>query len=101
MSIVRNLLKNAIEASSRGDVVRVIVTRKNRINLMVQNEGLIPPELETSFFEKYATHGKEKGTGLGTYSARLMTEVQGGRIRHTSKKGQGTVIHVELPAAQD
>lgn len=99
MSIVRNLLKNAIEASSKGDDVRVIVGRKKRINLMVHNEGVVPEELQARFFDKYATTGKAEGTGLGTYSARLMTEIQGGRIRFISNESQGTVLNVELPAA--
>lgn len=99
MTIVRNLLKNAIEASSSGDVVRVLISRKNRVNLMVHNEGVVPDDIKATFFDKYSTQGKSKGTGLGTYSARLMTEAQGGRIRFISNEKKGTVLYVELPAA--
>ena len=45
------------------------------------------------------THVKacRTGTGLGTYSARLMAEVQRGRIGMETSDEQGTTITVQLP----
>lgn len=99
LSLLRNLLKNAVEASPPGDTVHIMVNRKAKINLMIHNKGTIPENLRDTFFDKYTTANKAQGTGLGTYSAKLMTEVQGGKIRFMSNHKQGTVLHVALEPA--
>jgi signal transduction histidine kinase len=43
------------------------------------------------------TFGKNSGTGLGTYSARLITEAQGGNIRLQSSDLDETTVVVHLP----
>ncbi|MEX1228356.1 MAG: hybrid sensor histidine kinase/response regulator [Marinobacter sp.] len=99
LSLLRNLLKNAVEASPPGDKVYIMVNRKAKINLLIHNKGTIPDSLRDTFFDKYTTANKAQGTGLGTYSAKLMTEVQGGKIRFMSNHKQGTVLHVALEPA--
>lgn len=102
LSLLRNLLKNAVEASPPGDTVYIMLNKKNKINLMIHNKGTIPDNLRDTFFDKYTTANKAQGTGLGTYSAKLMTEVQGGKIRFMSNYKRGTVLHVVLaPALAD
>ncbi|WP_166267458.1 ATP-binding response regulator [Marinobacter caseinilyticus] len=102
LSLLRNLLKNAVEASPPGDIVYIILNKKTKINLMIHNKGTIPDSLKDTFFDKYTTANKAQGTGLGTYSAKLMTEVQGGKIRFMSNFKKGTVLHVVLePAITD
>ncbi|MDQ7835016.1 MAG: hypothetical protein RDU24_06505 [Humidesulfovibrio sp.] len=45
--------------------------------------------------------GEERGTGLGTYSARLMVKAQGGDIRmSTSDEDNETVVAVLLPVPE-
>lgn len=45
------------------------------------------------------TWGKKKGTGLGTYAARLMAETQGGRLTmRTSDTENQTVLCLRLPS---
>jgi signal transduction histidine kinase len=52
------------------------------------------------FFEKFATSGKTGGSGLGAYSAKLLTEAQGGRIAmSTSDQENRTTLTVTLPKA--
>ncbi|RYF18745.1 MAG: HAMP domain-containing histidine kinase, partial [Comamonadaceae bacterium] len=75
-SIVANLVKNAVEASRRGEHVTLALRAGDPVSLTVTNPGEVPPELAGRFFEKYATAGKSGGTGLGTYSARLMARAQ-------------------------
>ncbi|WP_152208676.1 ATP-binding response regulator [Marinobacter changyiensis] len=99
LSLLRNLLKNAVEASSPGDTVNIMLNKKTKINLMIHNKGTVPDSLRDTFFDKYTTANKAQGTGLGTYSAKLMTEVQGGKIRFISNYKQGTVLHVALEPA--
>ncbi|MDK8462219.1 hybrid sensor histidine kinase/response regulator [Marinobacter sp. SS13-12] len=102
LSLLRNLLKNAVEASPPGDIVYIMLNKKAKINLMIHNKGTVPDNLRDTFFDKYTTANKAQGTGLGTYSAKLMTEVQGGKIRFMSNYKRGTVLHVALePALSD
>lgn len=99
-AMLSNLLKNAIEASpTRGRVV-VAIERGDRILVRIHNHGVIPEAIRSRLFEKYVTSGKKGGTGLGTYSARLMARTQGGDVRvEDSAVGRGTTIAVELPVA--
>ena len=50
--------------------------------------------IRDTFFQKYVTLGKEKGTGLGTYSAKLMTEAMGGSITMESSEEHGTTVRL-------
>lgn len=99
-SMLANLVKNAIEASPRGGVVRVALALEgDRVRIDVANAGAVPAALREGFFRKYASSGKKAGTGLGAYSARLMAETQRGRIAMSTSEGTGTVVSVSLEAA--
>ncbi len=100
-STVANLLKNALEASPDGAEVRVRLRRVSDGNgdavaLDIHNVGEVPVEIREHFFDKYATHGKPGGTGLGAYSARLMARVQRGSLRMNSGP-KGTTLSLRLP----
>ena len=98
-SILANLLQNAIEASPAGGVVEVLLSEyQGQAVVAVRNQGEVPAEFVPVFFDKYSTRGKKQGNGLGTYSARLMTEIQGGRVELTSGEGK-TGMTVSLPLA--
>ena len=72
---------------------------ESRVSIGVHNMGVVPEEIRERFFDKYVTSGKEGGTGIGTYSARLMAETQRGTIAFTSSEEAGTAVSVTLPAA--
>ena len=100
-SILANLLKNALEASPEGAEVRVSLHRftgvaQDAVALEIRNQGEVPDAVRGQFFEKYATHGKPGGTGLGAYSARLMAKVQRGDLTMASGP-DGTVLTLRLP----
>jgi PAS domain S-box-containing protein len=98
-SIAANLLKNAVEASPEGGVVTITVGAGEPVLLRIHNHGAVPEVIRATFFEKYATAGKAEGTGLGTYSARLMARTQDGDIlMHTSEE-EGTTLTWSLRPA--
>ncbi len=100
-TMLANLIKNALEASEPGDSVRVTLRRvPDWVELSVRNRRDVAEELRESFFEKYATAGKAGGSGLGTYSARLIAETHGGSIALETGQGQGTAVKVWLPDAR-
>ncbi|MBF0369830.1 MAG: response regulator [Magnetococcales bacterium] len=98
-TILANLVKNAVEASPIGQKLTIsLLTDKPETNaIAIHNQGVVPEEIRDSFFEKYATSGKKHGTGLGTYSARLMTLAQGGEMTMHTSEEDGTTVTVTLP----
>lgn len=97
-SMLSNLLINAIEASSPGGEINIELTRSETLFLSIRNSGAVPHSIREHFFEKYATHGKVSGTGLGTYSAKLMAKAMGYDIRmETSDEGDWTRVEIMLP----
>lgn len=99
-SMFANTLKNAIEASPDGALVDVEVGGDEaEVSVRISNRGAVPEPLRATFFDKFTTGGKPGGTGLGTYSARLMATTQRGRIAMTSSEERGTTIEIVLPAA--
>ncbi|QAR34408.1 PAS domain-containing sensor histidine kinase [Geovibrio thiophilus] len=97
-SCLSNLVTNAIEASPEGETVQVECEKTNgRDVIAVSNKGEIPREIVDRFFEKYITKGKTAGTGLGTYSAKLLAEAHGGTISFMTGEGF-TRVTVSLPA---
>lgn len=80
-SMLSNLLKNAIEASPEKESITIDLKHESAaVKIEIENSGFIPQTLKNTFFEKYSTSGKKKGTGLGTYSAKLIAETLGGNI---------------------
>lgn len=99
-SLLSNLMKNAVEASPAEKSLRVSLSEGEQAIIKIHNFGSVPEEIRENFFEKYVTSGKTTGTGLGTYSARLMVEVQQGSIAMVSSEAEGTTLTVCLPLTQ-
>lgn len=97
-SLLSNLMKNAIEASKPQQTITLDLSFQPNPVIRIHNETAVPIEIRDSFFEKFITHGKDQGSGLGTYSARLMAETQGGNIKMFSTESQGTTLEVTLVA---
>lgn len=77
----------------------VLATFGAQVTILVRNNGVIPEAIRNRFFEKYVTYGKSNGTGLGTYSAKLLTEAQGGSIFVDSSTLTGkTELTLTFPA---
>ena len=99
-SLFQNLLKNACEAAPDDSAVTVTIDNLGAaMRIALENQGVVPAAIRETFFEKFATAGKQGGTGLGTYSAKLLTEAQNGTIAmETSDDKNRTRITLTLPA---
>jgi len=95
-SIFANLIKNAIEASPKSGQITISLSEKDTTIISIHNQGTVPKEIRDKFFDKYITAGKQEGTGLGTYSAKLMAETQGGSIHVETSEETGTTVTVLL-----
>jgi signal transduction histidine kinase len=96
-SMLSNLLKNAIEASPRKEQIVIDMNGGEPSRIGIHNRGSVPEEIRGTFFDKYTTAGKSEGTGLGTYSAKLIVETLGGRIRLDTSDDAGTTVQIALP----
>lgn len=98
-SLFNNALKNAAEASpDGGEVVVRLAPVDASVQVLVENRGEVPAAMRAHFFGKYAPSDKVGGHGLGTYSIRLMAEVQGGLVAMETGDGM-TRLAVTLPRA--
>jgi len=96
-TMLANLLINAIEASPHSKEVTLDISELKPARIQIQNNGAVPEQMRSSFFEKYKTFGKKSGTGLGTYSAKLIADTMGYRIQmDTSDVKNITTITIEL-----
>ena len=97
-SMMANLIKNAIEATPENEIILISLSKKERQAIIcIHNKGSVPEKIQATFFDKYVTGGKAKGTGIGTYSARLIAQTLGGSIHMTSSEEKGTQISIHLP----
>jgi signal transduction histidine kinase len=101
-SMLANVMKNALEASPKNSPLAIsLETKEPYIFIRIHNMGAVPEAIRETFFEKYVTAGKPSGTGLGTYSARLIAETHGGSIHMTTSEHEGTTVEIRLLAATD
>lgn len=98
-SLFSNLFKNAMEACGEQQAIKIDLHRKNdRAMISMVNHGAVPREIRENFFGKFVTAGKQGGTGLGTYSAKLIAETQRGKIAmNVSDENNTTTVSVMLP----
>ena len=98
--VVMNLMKNALEANDPGmPVIIDMSVEQHDLVLSFSNSRPVPVEVRDRFFEKYASAGKKGGTGLGTYSAFIMTRAMGGTIDMETSDETGTKVTVRIPVS--
>jgi PAS domain S-box-containing protein len=101
-AVFSNLMKNAAEAAPEGSAIQVrlwVDTRQGSSLAMasMRNQGEVPEAIRRVFFDKFITSGKAGGTGLGTYSARLMVRTLGGTLALDTTEPGHTTLTVRLP----
>jgi K+-sensing histidine kinase KdpD len=95
--VLINLMKNALEATWAGGIVRTgVKDDENKIIFWVKNDQVMPQDVQMQLFQRSFTT-KGTGSGLGTYSIRLLTEnYLEGNVTFLSNESEGTVFSIEL-----
>ncbi|MCA9835426.1 MAG: HAMP domain-containing histidine kinase [Trueperaceae bacterium] len=98
MQMVRNLVRNAVQACGSAEKVRLeLKQRAEQFELKVIDEGDgIAPEDLTKIFDRFFT--KRGGVGVGLSVARRIAQQYGGDINAESSPGLGTTFTVFLPS---
>jgi signal transduction histidine kinase len=93
-----NLIKNAIQAMTKGGVLKVQTDPgvEGVVVSVVDTGGGIPQEQINRIFEPFYTT-KKKGTGLGLMIVQRIVGDHRGRIDVESHVGKGTVFRIWLP----
>lgn len=96
--VLIEMVKNALESSSRRDVVKInCKSEGGRIIISVHNNQYIPADIQRHIF-KYSFSTKGLGRGHGTYFMKLLVERHlQGRVWVQSSPKQGSSFHVSLP----
>lgn len=105
IQVVLNLLLNARDASSPGDIVRIRTYRRGNaggecsavVEVVDQGAGIAAAAMDRLFEPFYTT--KETGTGLGLSTSYGIVRQSGGKLEVASTLGSGSVFSVSLPAA--
>jgi PAS domain S-box-containing protein len=108
MTLVRNLLGNAIKFSRPGGAVDVIARQNGgALVLQVIDRGIgiaaedLPHLFEKFYRAKAAQDAGIRGTGLGLVLVKQAVEAHGGTIAVESQRGEGTRFTVTLPVPAD
>ena len=95
--LVRNLVRNAVQASEPSVVRVVLREEKPNFVLQVSDEGAgIAVEDLPRIFERFYT--KRGGVGVGLSVAKRIAEAHEGTISAASQPGQGSIFTVTLPS---
>ncbi len=108
--ILRNVVSNAHKYTPPGGRIYIslgLAATPDELVVTVKDTGVgIPaadqPKLFSRFFRaSNANQTGAAGTGLGLHITRLLVELHGGRIWFESSVGEGTVVFVTFPIADD
>jgi len=105
LTILRNLVTNAMKYTERGGVLVSIRRRAGRVLIQVWDTGIgIAPGQMDSIFEEYFQVGnperdRSKGVGLGLSIVRRLGALLGIEVSCRSRLGQGSVFELVVPLA--
>ena len=103
ISILTNLIKNAIKYSEKGTIEIGCVKREYFFTLFVKDEGIgIPREKQLAIFERFVQADIEdkearQGAGLGLAITKSYVEMLGGKIWVESQEHNGSCFYFTIP----
>jgi two-component system phosphate regulon sensor histidine kinase PhoR len=104
--IMFNLIGNSLKFTDKGSIKITLRKVGSQAKIEVQDTGVgIAIENQSLLFHKFQqagvstiTRDGSKGTGLGLYISRLMTEGMGGKLELLSSEiGKGSIFSISLP----
>jgi nitrogen fixation/metabolism regulation signal transduction histidine kinase len=98
--VLLNLLKNAHEAGSPADEVRIAIERQTdtwQLEVRDRGAGMSDEVLSNALVPFYST--KATGTGLGLTLCREIVEAHGGTLEIGNRVGGGVSVRIVLPTA--
>lgn len=102
LSVVTNLLKNAIKFTDQGEISYGYSLVGHKLLFYVQDTGIgISPDKQQVIFNRFIQADNKlsrgyEGAGLGLSIARAYTEMMGGTISVESEPGKGSVFSFEI-----
>jgi signal transduction histidine kinase/ActR/RegA family two-component response regulator len=96
-----NLVRNALDAMENGGTIIFETKHVNgqcRLTVTDTGPGMSPEQAEQALSAFFTTKG-EAGTGLGLTVVQDIAKGHGGKVSVESKLGEGTSIHIDLPAS--
>ncbi len=98
-SAIRNVINNAVEASSSGQVVNINFKEMDSIaTITISDSGKgISSENLPRLMKYRSTFEKVDGTGLGLFHAKQFVDQLGGDISIESQISKGTTVTISLP----
>ncbi len=98
---ITNLLANALEHTpTQGHVELSLELQGNVVRVHVRDDGYgIDPEQRSSLFERFssARSATGRGTGLGLYIVRRITEAAAGTVQYTPLQPRGSLFTLAFP----
>jgi K+-sensing histidine kinase KdpD len=99
--ILTNLLDNASRHSPPEQPVEVQVSlgRGDHVDISILDRGSgIPPEMATKVFDKFASFGEHRSTGLGMWIVAQFVASLDGEVSLENRPDGGLAVRVRLPA---
>jgi GAF domain-containing protein len=100
-----HIIGNALQAMGQAGELRLATRRRpdGLVEVTIADDGPgIAPEMQAHLFELGSTTKQaEGGLGLGLWWTRVYVSRLGGQVKLHSTPGQGTVVSIQLPAAQE
>ncbi|MCW2394670.1 MULTISPECIES: XrtA/PEP-CTERM system histidine kinase PrsK [unclassified Sphingobium] len=96
-----HLVRNAIEASPHGALVRIVVEQGDAgldLHVIDRGKGMSAAFMRDRLFRPFSST-KANGFGLGAHETRALVEAMGGRLLVQSVEGEGSQFTIWLPVS--